>query len=886
MEFQFDENQEYQLEAIASIVRLFDGQPYIDAGKDVALGTRIIGNRLELDHDALLQNLWTVQDNNGFEDWDEALEITPNSVSKNGDAVDLPYYNFSVEMETGTGKTYVYLRTALELYLHYGFRKFIIVVPSVAIREGVLKTLEVTKSHFDTIYKNPGHSFAVYYSKNLTQVKSFAEGRNLEFMVMTIDSFNTDLNVINRPTESLNGEIPIQLIQQVRPILILDEPQTKMEGEKNVQALGQLCPLLTLRYSATHHKPYNQVYRLSPAEAYRQHLVKRVRVYGVTQEQDLNRAFIELVKVTIKGFKIRATLNVHKRISPKSGNVRVKSVTVKPQDDLYEKTALPEYQGYKIDRIESGRVVVLAGAHPIQLVEQESVGEDKDTIYASQIRATIEEHFSRHNDLKGAGIKVLSLFFIDRVENYEAKFKKVFDDAYIELSQLQQNAEWQNYCPEDVRAAYFAKKPNGDLDDSDSGTAEKDRRAYELIMRDKEQLLSFDQPVAFIFSHSALNEGWDNPNIFQICTLRDVKSRTTKRQQIGRGVRLPVNQAGDRIKDEHINKLTVIANESYKQFVATYQEEIDKFSTRSDEAPIPEDVRQLKTVRRIDGIQLDPDFNMLWEKIKHKTRYSVVIDTERITKDIVASVRDIEITAPSVGGTLADIVLDDDDRFREVDLSGRRHFSRVSQRAKLPFLVDRIAHSLATQYPRLALSRRTIFSIIQKSGKLQEGMADPSKFAAKVASVVREKLGDSLVNGIQYIRVDDWYEMSLFKEDFESSARNLLSVRRSVYDYVVCDSNVESDFARYLEGRGDVRLYLKLPSKFEVQTPVGSYNPDWAIVLDGLNGEKCYLVRETKGGEDLRRIEERKTQYANKHFDALGVSYEVITPDKFKLLSC
>ena len=887
MEFKFDANQEYQLQAIKSITDLFEGQPYIDAGFKVLGDIQAISNQLEIDDQTLLENLWQVQDNNEL-DMDDDLLPTGNRVN----GVDLPYHNFSVEMETGTGKTYIYLRTALELNKKYGFRKFIIVVPSIAIREGVLKTLQVTEKHFSDIYNNLPYRYYDYESKDLSRVRQFAWSGDVELLVMTIDAFNKELNIMRQPQERLQGEIPVRLLQATRPILILDEPQTKMEGEKNKQALGELHPLLTLRYSATHRNPYNRVYRLTPFDAYRQRLVKKVDVWGVTQENDLNRAFIEVHEIKAARRTMRAKLTVN-RMAVRSGKVSRKTITIKSQDDLYDKTKLPEYQNYKIGRIEYGRVHILVGTQEIALGEGESVGEDKDAIFQAQILTAIKEHFNKHNNLREKGIKVLTLFFIDRVANYLGKYCEMFDDAYTELAKQERYAGWRKWQAQDVRAAYFAKKSKkeGDWGDT-SGESVKDKDAYNLIMRDKEGLLSFDEPTAFIFSHSALNEGWDNPNIFQICTLRDVKSYTTKRQQIGRGLRLPVNQDGDRVFDEHSNVLTVIANESYTQFVKTYQQEIEEVYGNSIGAAEIGNARERKRVRRKENFELDPNFQALWQTIKRKTRYSVKIDTKSLIESAAQKLKERldsqPIKPPRIVSQKSMLEpAHDRDIFESRGISEPQEIGVIAQRHDLPNLVQEITYALNAQYPPVAFSRHSILSIVKESGKLAEGTQNPKAFAMRVAYVIRDVLAEHLVDGIQYERIEDWYEMSLFDpKEFESAAKHLPKAQKSVFNRVECDSQVECDFVKGIENRQDITLHFKLPTRFHVATPVGPYNPDWAIVIEPGSSETCYLVRETKGGSEMRPTEERKTEYARKHFDALGINYEVITPEDFQSLSC
>ena len=866
MEFKFEANQDFQLKAIEAITGLFEGQPYIEAGL-----SPVIGNRLDLDDETLLKNLRGIQEING---------ITPDTELRTVKQSNLPYYNFSVEMETGTGKTYVYLRTALELYREYGFRKFIVVVPSIAIREGVLKTLQITEKHFRELYRNLPYRYYEYTSKSLSQVRQFARSDSVELMVMTIDAFNKDLNVIRQTSDWFTeSELPIQLVQAARPILILDEPQTKMEGEKNRRALGELRPLMTLRYSATHRNPYNRVHRLTPFDAYRQNLVKRVEVASVVQEDDFNHAFIEVRKIESVRFTMTASLNLHKLM--KSGKVSEKTIKVKPGDDLFKKTDLPEYQGYIVDRIAYGDVVFAVGGAQLKLRAGESIGKDKDAIHAAQIETAIKEHFDKQRELKEQGIKALTLFFIDRVANYQnnGRLRKMFDEAFNRLKKTY--PEWRNCQAEEVQAAYFAKKSSGEWDDSSSGAAKKDRDAYDLIMRAKERLLSFDEPVSFIFSHSALNEGWDNPNIFQICALRDVNSYIKKRQQIGRGMRLAVNQSGERVYGERTNILTVVANERYSQFAAAYQQEIESVYGKAGASPTPVDANARKTVRRTKRFELDADFKDLWDKIKRKTRYSVEIDSDRVIQEAGAKLSAVEIRRPRITATTAQIELGDDNVFDPVQISARRDMGEIKRSISLPNLVRRVAYLLEFQSPPVSLSRHTILAIIRESGRLADGIKNPHEFATLAVRIIKETLADHLVRGIQYERINEWYEMSLFEAEFQSWENYLAPAEKSVYDHVKFDSEVERAFVEDMDRREDIHLYVKLPAWFTVPTPVGAYNPDWAIVMDDPNdsdGKKLYLVRETKGEGELRPTEKRKTECGEKHFEkALDINYRVVT---------
>ena len=594
MEFKFESDQEFQIQAIESITQLFDGQHFVEAQFDFnERSFAFVPNSLEVDNDAILENLKQVQKDNALP-LDETLECIEETVPLFDEETKVSFPNFSVEMETGTGKTYVYLRTIMELFRHYGLRKFIIVVPSVAVREGVIKTLEMTQSHLRQLYDNLPYLYYSYDSSKLSDVREFAFSDSVEVFVMTIDSFNKTSNRIYHPTDALQGEVPIHFVQATRPILILDEPQN-MVSQLRVKALATLNPLFTLRYSATHRVSYNLVYRLTPIEAYQDGLVKKIEVAGIQQEDDVNQPFVRVNKIQRNKNIFSAQLSVHKLM--KDGTVKEQRVTVKPGDDLTKKTNRPEYEGYIVDEINpfGGFLQFVNG---VEIEEGGSRGEDKDAIFEAQIRDTIEEHFRKQERLKSSNIKVLSLFFIDKVDNYAQEtgiIRQLFKKCFNELKQ--KYTSWKNIDADLVQASYFAhqrtnsgeikRTETGEIiyQDSSTGTAEHDVSAYDLIMKEKERLLSFDEPRCFIFSHSALREGWDNPNVFQICTLNQTTSEIKKRQEIGRGVRLAVDQEGNRIYDETVNILTVIPNESYASYVDSLQMELQEEYGDQDLSP-------------------------------------------------------------------------------------------------------------------------------------------------------------------------------------------------------------------------------------------------------------------------------------------------------------
>jgi len=903
MRFHFDGNQGFQLRAIEAVADLFHGQPYVapdwgHAGAGELFGP--VANRLDLDEAQLLANLRAVQARNlPAAARDTELRWIEETVPTAGGAKPVRFANFSVEMETGTGKTYVYLRTALELHRRYGIRKFIVVVPSVAIREGVLKTLKVTEGHFRALYDNVPYRSTVYDSRSISKVRQFALSENVEILVMTIDSFNREENVIRQSTDRLQGATPIHLLQAVRPVLILDEPQN-MESEVRVRALAALCPLFALRYSATHRNPYNLVYRLTPFEAYRRGLVKRIEVASVFKEDDFNQVFLRLDEVRSDKKTVQAKIAVHQRMA--NGTIKEKAYLFRPGDCLQAKANRQEYASFVIDEIRPADQTVRF-KNGIEVGTGQARGADQVALFREQIRYTVGEHFRKQKRLKAAGFKVLSLFFIDRVESYAGEstaaagdglrpgiIRELFDEAFEALKH--DFPDFARRKAGEVRSAYFAQKKRRDgveLLDSSSGQSAEDRAAYNLIMKDKERLLSLDEPVSFIFSHSALREGWDNPNVCQICTLNQTVSEVKKRQEVGRGMRLMVNQSGQRVLDEKVNVLTVIANESYEDFVATLQAEMIEAFGEEGAAPKPVNARQKKAARRKPLTELPAEFVQLWDRIKHRTRYQVHIDTAKLVADVVKELDALKIDPPRIVAVKARVsAAADKDALEAQQLTGKNVLATLTSNAPLPNVVEMLADMLAHVSPPIQLTRRTLAEMVCRTKNRPAALANPQDFVTQAARIIREKAVQQLVDGIQYHQTGTWYEMSEWVEEEEAASDRLVPVPNSIYDHIVCDSAVERQFLEKLKKRKDVRLFVKLPAWFKVGTPVGQYNPDWGLVMEqpdefGELGNRplLYLVRETKSttvASELRGQENQKIHCGERHFKgALGVDYKVVT---------
>lgn len=884
VEFRFEADQQYQIDGIEAVAGLFDGQGAHPPGIIPAAGAIVAPNRLDLTVEQLRENLQAVQKARGLA-LDDALETITERVKLYDGDTEVSFPNFSVEMETGTGKTYVYLRTALTLAARHGIRKFIIVVPSVAIREGVLKTLRQTKRHFEALPGLPPYHFDVYDSSRPGQVRGFAGSTAVELMVMTIDAFAKAENVINKPLE---GNPPlIHALQAVRPILILDEPQN-MESELRVKALASLNPLMALRYSATHRNPYNVVYRLTPFDAYRQELVKRIEVADVLESDNANLPYLRLDGVETNRRTVTATLTVDKQ--KRSGGIERKAIKVRSGDDLQEKTQRADYQGLVVDEIDvTGGYVRFA--NNVEIRQGVETGSEREAIFETQIRFTIREHFLKQRRLRDHGIKVLSLFFIDKVASFVEEdgwvrrlFVKTFDEEKANFF------EWGDTNPLDVQKSYFAtkRKKSGDIEALDSsGKTKEDDEAFKLIMQEKERLLSFEEPTAFIFSHSALREGWDNPNVFQICALREV-NEMSRRQQIGRGVRLAVNQRGDRVRDMQVNKLTVVAGETYERFAKGLQGEIEAEYGKEGVPPPPANARKRRTLKLRKELLLGDDFSQLWDKIRYRTRYAVEVNSDALVKAVVADLDEAVIRKPRIAITKA--VLDvraNEDTFEAIVTSGAKTAIDLAGRFPLPNLIENIETMMEATSPPMRLSRRTILAILKATAKKKDMLANPHDFAAAVTRIAKDKLAEQLVGGIRYEKDGSWYEQTQFLEEIESYTDRVVdSTPRGsaggthVYDGVEVDSEtIERPFAEALENRADVKLYIKLPDWFTVDTPIGRYNPDWAVVLRENDGERLFLVRETKGSFDLDKLrpdEKRKIKCGVAHFrNALGVDFGV-----------
>ena len=979
MKLQFDANLDFQREAVSSIVDLFQGQEicrtnftvaplkreegWLDGMTQSDLG---IGNRFRLLDEDILKNVRAIQLRNGLAPSDK-----------------LDGLNFTVEMETGTGKTYVYLRTILEMNRKYGFTKFIIVVPSIAIKEGVYKSLQITEEHFKSLYENVRYDYFVYNSQKLGQVRNFATSDCIQIMVINIDAFRKSFddpekeskaNIIHRPHDRMTGSKPIEFIQVTNPIVIIDEPQSVDTTAKSKAAIASLNPLCTLRYSATHIDQYNMMFKLDSVDAYERKLVKQIEVASVEVQDAHNKAFIRLLKVDNKKSPITAQIEIDVRQG--SGSVKRTKKTVRSGDDLLEISGGRDvYDGYIIEDIycEQGNEYISFTSKPEIVRLNQAIGDvNDDEQKRLQIRKTIEEHLDKEMRLRPKGLKVLSLFFIDRVANYRAyddegnpqkgKYAVMFEEEYarairkpkyhplFEVAGLETAAQG-------VHNGYFAIDKKKDTmgtgrfkESRGEGTTQADESAYKLIMRDKEKLLSFDSKLKFIFSHSALKEGWDNPNVFQICTLNETSSVMKKRQEIGRGLRIAVNQDGERVHGFEVNTLTVMANESYEEFARQLQREIEQEegirfgvverhlfanipiptddhqtqylgveasqrvwdhlkdrgyidaagkvqdSLRADlkkgDVALPEGIEEhgeqiLAVLRKVSGnlniknandrkqvqlnkaVYLGEEFKQLWNQIKYRTTFRVSFDPEKLVRKCVD-----EISKNLVVGKARFVYRKSK---LEIDRGGvQAHEVRESTHVsdardyQLPDVVSYLQD--ATN-----LTRRTLVRILVESGRLHDFANNPQKYIEQVAEIIKRQMRLFIVDGIKYQKIGDnaFYAQELFEENelYGYLSKNMVESQKSVYDYVVYDSDVEEEFARSFEVSDDVKVYAKLPGWFKIDTPLGGYNPDWAVLIERDGQDRLYFVVETKGSlfsDALRPTEKAKIDCGHEHFKALG----------------
>ena len=1009
MKLQF-RHQKFQADAAKAVVSVFAGQPYrtpsymMDKGDenyqismmDEEMFTGWSNHKIvpELSDALILEHLQKIQREN---------QIQPSEKLEGR-------YNLTIEMETGVGKTYTYIKTMYELNKYYGWSKFIIVVPSIAIREGVFKSFQVTEEHFAEEYGKKIRFF-IYNSARLTEIDHFASDNSIHVMIINSQAFNAkgkDARRIYMKLDAFRSRRPIDIIAKTNPILIIDEPQS-VEGKQTKENLKQFNPLMTLRYSATHKSDslYNMVYRLDAMEAYNKRLVKKIAVKGITASgTTATESYIYLESINLS--KSAPTATIQFEMKGAKGIRRVSRI-VSEGFNLYDHSGqMEEYkEGYVVSRID-GRDDSIEFLNGIKLYAGDIVGQvNEEQIRRIQIRETIDSHLKREEELFHKGIKVLSLFFIDEVAKYKQYdragnpengiYADIFEQEYQDILEYRQrtmgDTEYQKYLEaisaKDTHAGYFSIDKKGKMIDpklSGKETTTDDVDAYDLIMKNKELLLDRNpkkSPVRFIFSHSALREGWDNPNVFQICTLKQSGSDVRKRQEVGRGLRLCVNQDGERMdsnilgNDVHrVNVLTVIASESYDSFAKALQSELAEAVAdrprevtvelflgkvlkdhQGNEQSVDKDLAdeihyELIMNRYIDRkraltdnyyedkangnlklseelaeyttsivdilssiydpkqmlaenarsnnveLQLDeeklamPEFKALWNKINAKTVYVVDFDTGELVRKSIASLdknlRVSEIYFKVESGSMEEIQSKEElvsgDSFKKHNTD--KHRNTVSANSNVPYdLVGKLVEGTN-------LTRKAVVEILQgvKKNTFELFKINPEEFIIKATALINDEKAGAIIEHISYDLMDEKYGMEVFTDPSIKGrlGSNVMKAEKHLYDHILYDSKNEKDFATELDTNSDVAVYVKLPDGFYISTPVGRYNPDWAIAFYEGTVKHIYFVAETKGSMNsmqLRLIEDSKIHCAREHFKAISnseVVYDVV--DSYKSL--
>ena len=1016
MKLQF-KHQKFQADAAKAVVDVFAGQPYLtptymmDRGygqqtmTDDADFTGWRNERIvpELSDKLILEHLQKVQRTN---------QIKPSDKLEGR-------YNLTIEMETGVGKTYTYIKTMYELNKHYGWSKFIVVVPSIAIREGVYKSFQVTQEHFAEEYGKKIRFF-IYNSAQLTEIDRFASDSAINVMIINVQAFNKSVDaneklesgkradknaaIIFRKLDNFRSRRPIDIIAKTNPILIIDEPQS-VEGPAAKKNLKLFSPLLTLRYSATHKADsiYNMVYRLDAMEAYNKRLVKKIAVKGITESgSTATEGFVYLESINLSKSDPTATIQFDCK---GASGIRKKTATVGIGYNLYDNSGnLDEYKvGFVVKSID-GRDNSVEFLNGVKIFAGDVIGKvSEDQLRRIQIRETILSHLERERQLFHKGIKVLSLFFIDEVAKYKQydevghPFNGIYADMFEEeyndiLNSMQREIGDEDYIryldaisAHDTHAGYFSvdkkgKMTDSKLSDKKEGTSD-DIDAYDLIMKNKELLLDRDpkkSPVRFIFSHSALREGWDNPNVFQICTLKQSSSEVRKRQEVGRGLRLCVNQDGERMDAnvlgndvQSINVLTVIASESYDSFAKGLQTELadavagrpvavtaDLFKgkvivdARGNEQVVDSDIAQAifedliangyvkrgvltdkyyadqangaiqvaeevadsrdSVINILDSVydsrtmqpenardknvelQVDPDklampeFKALWKRISPKSVYVVDFDTDELVKKAIASLNQ-NLHVPKIFFKVETGAMDEI-KSRDSLLVGSAFSKSKSStydsskqiRANSSVKYDLIGKLVG----ETGLTRKAVVAILTGIEKsvFEQFKFNPEEFIIKAAALINDEKATAIIQHITYNVLDEHYDTDIFTEPTIKGklGTNAMKAQRHLYDHIMYDSTNERDFAADLDTNTDVAVYVKLPDSFYIATPVGHYNPDWAIAFYEGTVKHIYFVAETKGSMSsmqLRLIEESKIHCAREHFKAISngnVVYDVV----------
>ena len=1009
MKLQF-KHQKFQADAAKAVIDVFAGQPYLTPSYMMDSGTGYIQQSLTEEIDFIgFSNQKIVKELNDELILNRIKKIQRDNQIQPSDKLE-GRYNLTIEMETGVGKTYTYIKTMYELNKHYGWSKFIIIVPSIAIREGVYKTFQVTQEHFAEEYGKKIRFF-IYKSNQLNEIDRFASDNSINVMIINSQAFNSkakDAKRIFLELDEFKSRRPIDIIAKTNPILIIDEPQS-VEGEKTKERLEDFNPLFTLRYSATHRSDsiYNMIYRLDAVDAYNKHLVKRISVKGITESGSTateSYVYLERIKLT----KAEPTASIQFDFKGTKG-IRKITRFVSEGYNLYDNSGqMEEYKdGFVVSRID-GRDNSIEFINGIKIYAGDVIGKvNENQLRRIQIRETILSHIERERELFYKGIKVLSLFFIDEVSKYRQYdshgnpingiYAKIFEEEYKDIvDNLQTKFGEEDYLgyintisESSTHAGYFSVDNKGKMVDSKITRNESitdDINAYDLIMKNKELLLDRDpnkSPVRFIFSHSALREGWDNPNVFQICTLKQSSSDVRKRQEVGRGLRLCVNQDGERMdtnvlgNDVHnVNVLTVIASESYDSFAKGLQSEIaeavadrpksitpelfigklikdihnneqiiddklgraihfdlivkgyiDKTGALTDKyyddkanglIQVADEVSDSKdaVIGIIDSIydaksmqfenarsnnvelQLDedkvsmPEFKALWNKINSKSVYVVDFDTDELVRNAISALdsklRVSKIFYKVESGTMKQIkskeALETSGSFVKEAASTYGSKNAVSTNVKYD-LVGKLVDETG-------LTRKAVIQILQgiETAVFNQFKDNPEEFIIKAASLINDEKATAIIEHITYDVLDEKYDTNVFTDPTIKGrlGTNAMKANKHLYDHIVYDSTNEKNFASELDINSDVAVYVKLPDGFYISTPVGRYNPDWAIAFYEGTVKHIYFVAETKGSMNsmqLRLIEESKLHCAREHFKAISkgdVVYNVV--DSYKSL--
>jgi type III restriction enzyme len=786
-------------------------------------------------------------------------------------------------METGTGKTIVYIRTLYELHKQYGFTKFIILVPSIAIREGVIKTFQMFEPQLKDLYGFRIPYFE-YNSKRLAQIKTFVYEDQPQIMVMTVQSFSSSDRIINQEgrDDAIMGMSYIQAIGKTQPIIVMDEPQEGMDTDNSIARIGEFNPIGKLRYSATHKVVKNLLYRLTPYDAYQQGMVKKIEVLSVAERNA--EATLKLEVAEIKTGEGNPKVKFNAWFAQGDGFNLRKTPWLGAGDDLAQKTSNKTYHGYKIERIYKGlrdKQFKVKFTNGVELVEKER-SSDLENLFRSQLYWLISTHFDKKAELFEQGIKCLSLIFIDRVDNYVAEngiIKRLFHEQYRKVFQ-----ERFGTAPADdqvvaTQGYYFAKTGKGDYTD-DERSMQTNKEIYERILRDKEALLSFEDPIEFIFSHSALGVGWDNPNVFNIATLNQSFSEIKKRQEIGRGLRICVNQDGHRVYDpptveegREVNRLTVVPNETYETFVAQYQEEIKEvYGTTDAGSTIREKSKDPTIIRRNDKNFTKDEFREFWKKLARKTDYVVAFNEKVLIERAIEELSKITVPEYEVEIVLARIrsLYEKAEKLGEETEKLRASFSPID-------LVEELSESSSLSYP-------STLKIVQGLTNFSQVVKNPHRFVREAAAKIRQIELEQMLRGLSYLPTGESISLSEFKESVPTYLPTRETPNRGIYDKVICDSNSkpEREFAGSADTDSEVVCFLKLPNFYEIPTPIGMYRPDFGLVvrrkrLKSKDEFDYYFVVETKGTNDLSDTksltpdEKYKIECAKKHFEALGI---------------